>query len=111
MTKDTAKTAFGLLSYFSNKWKTKYGKSLAINKYKEKWAMVSLVEDFGEAQVESAIDYYFTLQKEGHPLTWFYNNCDNILKTLTDKQRDDKLRAERRAQMNKLKEEFYNANA
>lgn len=111
MTKDTAKIAFGLLSYFSNKWKTKYGKSLEINKYKEKWAMVSLIEDFGEDRVEKAIDYYFTLQKEGHSLVWFYNNCDTLLKTLTDKQEDDRLRAERRAKLQKLKEEFYNANA
>lgn len=111
MTKDKAKEAFGMLSYFANNWKTKYGKVLTINKYKEKWAMISLIEDFGEDQVEKAIDYYFTLTKDGHPLVWFYNNCDTIIKTLTEKQRDDKLRAERREQMKKLKEEFYNANA
>ena len=111
MSKDKAKEAFGMLSYFANNWKTKYGKVLTINKYKEKWAMISLIEDFGEDQVEKAIDYYFTLTKDGHPLVWFYNNCDTIIKTLTEKQRDDKLRAERREQMKKLKEEFYNANA
>ena len=111
MTKDKAKEAFGMLSYFANNWKTKYGKVLTINKYKENWAMISLIEDFGEDQVEKAIDYYFTLTKDGHPLVWFYNNCDTIIKTLTEKQRDDKLRAERREQMKKLKEEFYNANA
>lgn len=111
MTKDKASAAFGMLSYFASKWKTKYGKVLTLNKYKEKWAMASLVEDFGEDQVEKAIDYYFTLSKEGHPLVWFYNNCDMILKALTEQERDDKLRAERREQMKKLKEEFYNANA
>jgi hypothetical protein len=111
VTKDKAKEAFGMLSYFANSWKTKYGKVLTINKYKEKWAMISLIEDFGEDQVEKAINYYFTLSKDGHPLVWFYNNCDTILKTLTEQQRDDKLRAERREQMKKLKEEFYNANA
>lgn len=111
MTKDKASLAFGMLGYFSNKWKTKYGKVLTINKYKEKWAMASLIEDFGEDQVEKAIDYYFTLTKDGHPLVWFYNNCDTLLKTLTEQARDDKLRAERREQMKKLKEEFYNANA
>lgn len=111
MTKDLAKTAFGMLSYFANKYKTKYGKPLILNKYKEKWAMVSLLEDFGDEEVEKAIDYYFTLSKEGHPLVWFYNNCDNLLKTLTDSEKDDKLRAERRAITQKLKEEFYNANA
>lgn len=111
MTKDAAKTAFEMLSYYANKYKTKYGKSLEINKYKEKWAMSSTVEDFGEEDVKRAIDYYFTLTKEGHPLTWFYNNCDVLLKTLTEQERDAKLRAERRAQMQKLKEEFYNANA
>lgn len=111
MTKDAAKSAFGMLAYYANKYKTKYGKSLELNKYKEKWAMASLVEDFGEDQVEKAIDYYFTLTKEGHSLTWFYNNCDTLLKVLTDKDRDDKLRAERRAKMQELKEEFYNADA
>ena len=111
MTKDVVKTAFGMLSYFSNKWKTKYGNTLVINKYKEKWAMASLVEDFGEDQVEKAIDYYFTLNRDGHPLVWFYNNCDTILKTLTEQKKDDILRAQRREQMKKLKEEFYNADA
>lgn len=111
MTKDVAKIAFAMLSYYASKYKTRYGKTLEINKYKEKWAMASLVEDFGEDRVEKAIDYYFTLTKEGHPLVWFYNNCDAIIKTLTDKEQDDKLRAERRAKMRRLKEEFYNANA
>lgn len=111
MTKDTVKLAFGMLSYYANKYKEKYGKSLEINKYKEKWAMSSLVEDFGEDKVEKAIDYYFSLTKEGHPLVWFYNNCDVLLKTLTEQELDVKLRAERREQMKKLKEEFYNADA
>lgn len=111
MTKDQSSAAFGMLAYYANKYKTRYGKALPINKYKEKWAMVSLIEDFSEENVEKAIDYYFSLNKEGHPLNWFYNNCEVLIKTLTDKERDDRLRAERRAMTQNIIKEMNNVSS
>lgn len=106
MTKDQSSAAFAMLAYYANKYKNRYGKPLPINKYKEKWAMAQLVDDFSEENIEKAIDYYFTLHKEGHPLNWFYNNCDSLIKALTDKERDDRLRAERRVMTQQIVKEM-----
>ena len=57
------------------------------------------------------IDYYFTLSKEGHPLTWLFNNFDKLKDTVNANEVDKKLRAERRAELAKLREEWLNGNA
>lgn len=111
MTKDNAQLAFTALAYFTKLYNAKYNTKLEINKYKEKWGMHSLVEDFGLDKVKKAIDYYFALQRDSHTLMWFYNNCDVLLVKMDQKERDDRLREERRKKTQELKEEFYNADA
>ena len=78
MTKSEANLAFALLTYYAKKFEDKYGKKPNINKYKEKWAASSILEDFEFDNAKLIIDYYFTLSKEGHPLSWLFNNFDKL---------------------------------
>ena len=111
MTKDSANLAFALLSYYASKYKERYGKQPNINKYKEKWAASDILQDFGFDEAKTIIDYYFTLSKEGHPLNWMFNNFDKLKDTVNANAIDKKLRAERRAELAKLREEWLNGNA
>jgi predicted N-acyltransferase len=51
------------------------------------------------------------MQKEGHPLNWFYNNFDVLLDRINDSEKDQQLRKERRAQTALLRQEWLNGNA
>lgn len=111
MTADKAKLAYIFLNNYVKLYEKKYKMKPSVNKYKEKWAVVSIIDDYTLDQIDVALEYYFTLQKEGHPLVWFYNNVDNIISTLKEKERDERLRLERRKQTAKLRQEYLNGNA
>lgn len=111
MTKDRASLAFTLLSYYSTKYKARYNKQPNINKYKEKWAAADILDDFSLDEAKNIIDYYFTLSKDGHPLNWLFNNFDKLKQTMNDNAEDKRLRAERRKQLAKMREEWLNGNA
>lgn len=111
MTKGEASLAFALLSHYSIEYQKKYGKPPNINKYKEKWAASSIIDDYGFDSAKEIIEYYFTLYKDGHPIGWLFNNFDKVSDGLNDKRKDEALRAERRREMAKLREEWLNGNA
>ena len=111
MTKEVATAAFALLSYYAKAYKAKYGKQPVINKYKEKWAASSFLEDYGNDACERVIDYYFKTPKEGHPLNWMFNNFDSLLNAYQAQIEDEKIRAERRAETARIRQEFLNGNA
>ena len=111
MTKDNATAAYALLSYYAKLYKDRYGVSPTINKYKEKWAASSILEDYGKETSHKVLEYYFKMQKEGHPLNWFYNNFDVLLDRINESEKDQQLRKERRAQTALLRQEWLNGNA
>lgn len=111
MTKSEANLAFALLTHYSNKYEQRYGKQPNINKYKEKWAASSIIDDFGFDNAKQIIDYYFVVSKDGHPLPWLFNNFDKLNDAMTSQRQDEELRAQRRKEMAKLREEWLNGNA
>jgi hypothetical protein len=102
------KDAFALLSEYSKLYHMKYGQPPILNKYKEKWGMSSLVEDFGKDGVSRTLHYYFKLNRDGHALPWFYNNFSNIHLSRLASEKDDKIRAAARAKTRQLRAEHLN---
>ena len=100
--------AYALISDYISLYKEKYGTSPIINKYKEKWAMMSMVEDFSTEEVMETLNYYFKLSKDGHPITYFYNNFASIHKGRLSSERDAKIRADQRKMTQKLRAEYIN---
>jgi uncharacterized protein YktA (UPF0223 family) len=111
VTKESVGAAFGILAHYEKCYEKKYGKKPLLNKYKEKWGAISLLDDFGKEKVIIGIEYYFKLNKDGHPLGWLFNNFDIVYNSYESNIKDEKLRAERRAQTAKLKQEYLNGNA
>lgn len=113
MTKsDMDKIVFALLSKYINLYQIKYDKKPILNKHKEKWAMKSLVEDFGQDEVSSILDYYFMhSSKEGRPLNYFFNNFDLLITARNNLEKDNAIRAERRKEMQRIRQEYINGYA
>lgn len=75
----TPKEAHTLVTYFGQKYKTKYGIQPVINRYQGRWGFDSLLMDLSVDEVKKLIDYYFsTISPTGHTLEWFFYNYDKL---------------------------------
>lgn len=93
MTKDEAKLAYSLVSLYCALYKQKYNKQVVINKYREKWAMNDVIDSIGYDRAKVLLEYYFTITKSGHPITWFFYNFEKLDITLQQAE-EDKTRRE-----------------
>ena len=100
------KDAYSLLSEYSRLYELKYKQSPIVNKYKEKWGMSSLVDDFGREGVGKTLTYYFKINREGHSLSWFYNNFSTLHLSRLNAEKDDRIRAAARAKTRQLRAEY-----
>lgn len=67
-----------LIGVYENLYKEKYDKKPRINKFREKWAMQDVIDSVGYDRAKELLIYYFSTNKLGHPLNFFYNNFDRI---------------------------------
>jgi len=105
MTKDTAKLAYALMDKYSNLFALKYGRKPSLNKYKEKWAMVDVIDSISYDRAVEVLEYYFKTTRPGHPLTWFYMNFDKLDEVMLRLEEDESRRAKLREQTKRLVEE------
>ena len=99
------KEPYILLSLYQNLYKDKYGRTPSMNKYKEKWAMQDVIDSVGFDQASLLLQYYFTTNKSGHPLLFFYNNFDRINTYMINSKKDKENRKRLMEQTKKLVEE------
>lgn len=102
------KAEFAFLDRYKKMYLEKYGKAIDINKYKEKWAVSSLFEDYTHDTVYECLDYYFRGAKDGHPLTYFFFNFEQIKAMMDDQHKDEQMRLERRKKTQDLVKEYLN---
>ena len=98
------KEPYIMLTLYQNLYKEKYKADPKINKFREKWAMQDVIDSVGLDRAKEILCYYFTLQKSGHPLNFFFYNFDRIDQVQTEVQRDKANRAMLREQTKKLVE-------
>ena len=66
------------MSLYLSLYKERYSKDLTVNKFREKWAMQDVIDSVGFDRAKELLTYYFSTNKSGHPLNFFYNNFDRI---------------------------------
>jgi hypothetical protein len=86
------KEPYILISLYQNLYKEKYGKLPKINKFREKWAMQDVIDSVGFDRAKEILIYYFSLNKYGHPLQFFFYNFDRLDSAITDVERDKERR-------------------
>ena len=86
------KEPYILLTLYQNLYKEKYGRAVTINKFREKWAMQDVIDSVGLDRAKDLMVYYFSLQKNGHPLQFFFYNFDRMNSTLIEIEKDKERR-------------------
>ena len=66
------------MTNYQNLYKEKYGRLPVLNKFREKWAMQDVIDSVGFHKANDLLNYYFSLEKTGHPLQFFYYNFDKM---------------------------------
>ena len=93
------------MSLYQNLYKEKYNKAAPINKFREKWAMQDVIDSVGFDKAVDLINYYFSLEKFGHPLQFFYYNFDKMEQARVELQKDIEARRLLREHTKKMVEE------
>jgi hypothetical protein len=86
------KEPYILLTMYQNLYKDKYGRAVTINKFREKWAMQDVIDSVGFSRAKELLEYYFGLNKNGHPLQFFFYNFDKMDALKVEIERDKEKR-------------------
>lgn len=81
-----------MISLYQSLYKEKYGRTPQINKFREKWAMQDVIDSVGFDRAKQLLVYYFSLQKGGHPLQFFFYNFDRMDIVEVEAQKDKERR-------------------
>lgn len=108
MASNSFKQEFSVLARYKTLYLDRYGKHIEINKYKERWAVTSLIEDYGYECVNQCLYYYFKTSKDGHPLSYFFFNFEQLKNMMYAQKQDEEMRLERRRKTQELAKEYLN---
>lgn len=90
------KQANALISLYIKEYTDKYKRAPQVNRYREKWGFISMVEDLGYERAREVVSYYFTTGNVGHAVQKLLQNYDRYSRTLTEIAEDKVRRAELR---------------
>lgn len=93
------------MTNYQNLYKERYGKMPNLNKFREKWAMQDVIDSVGFQKANDLLHYYFSLEKTGHPLQFFYYNFDKMENARIELQKDIETRRLLRESTKKMVEE------
>lgn len=100
------KPAYALLEVFSKSYLDRYSQPCQINKYRDKWAMLDLIDSVGYDRSVELIHYYFkTTSNSRHSLNWFMYNFDRLDDMLKKIKEDNQRRAKIRETTRKMMED------
>jgi hypothetical protein len=86
------KEPYVLIGLYQSLYKERYGKTPQVNKFREKWAMQDVIDSVGFERAKEILIYYFSLNKHGHPLQFFFYNFDRLDSAITDVEKDKERR-------------------
>jgi len=99
------KQPYILISLYQSLYKEKYGRVPTMNKFREKWAMQDVIDSVGFDRAKDLLIYYFSLNKNGHPLQFFFYNFDKMDALNIEIERDKEKRRLLLEQTKKMVEE------
>ena len=86
------KQPYVLIGLYQSLYKEKYNRVPTMNKFREKWAMQDVIDSVGFDRAKDLLVYYFSLNKNGHPLQFFFYNFDKMDALKTEIERDKEKR-------------------
>lgn len=88
------KQATELLNLYVTLYVDKYGKAPTMNRFKQKWGFISIVEDYGHGVGKSIIEYYFKTSRVGHPIDYLLYNYEKLHTIMVELEQDEIKREE-----------------
>jgi len=88
-----SKPEYQLVGLYEKLFRDKYGRKPTINRYRERWGMIDVIESIGYENAVECIEYYFKINNQGHTLGFFFNNFDKIWDLMQAKKADAQKRA------------------
>jgi hypothetical protein len=86
------KEPYILLTMYQDLYKQKYKKPITLNKFREKWGMQDVIDSVGFSRASQLLEYYFSTQKGGHPLQFFFYNFDRMDAAIKELDKDKERR-------------------
>ena len=96
---------YALIDLYALLYSDKYKKKPTVNKYRDKWGFLDMIDSVGYERSVKITKYYFSLDRAGHPLNWLFNNFDKLDEGLSMRDADRQKRATLREQTAKRMEE------
>lgn len=94
-----------LLNLYVTLYVDKYGKSPTMNRFKQKWGFIGIVEDYGLPKGREIVEYYFKTSRIGHPIDYLLYNYEKLYNIMQELARDEVRREEiRRETEQRVKE-------
>jgi hypothetical protein len=89
---------YALIDLYALLYTDRYKKKPTINKYRDKWGFLDMIDSVGYERSVEITKYYFLLDKSAHPLNWLFNNFDKLDTELSARDADRQRRARLREQ-------------
>lgn len=90
---ENKKEPYVLIGLYQSLYKERYGKTVSLNKFREKWAMQDVIDSVGFERAKELLIYYFSTSKVNHPISFFYYNFDKIDQVKKEIDRDKQNRS------------------
>lgn len=84
-----AKQAGDLLDLYALLFEESYGAKPSLNRYRDKWGLVDVIDSVGVAKAKELLIFYFKTGKQGHPLQFFLFNFDKLEVGMKEAEKDE----------------------
>lgn len=93
------KQPYALISLFKSQYKSRYGRDITLNQYRERWGFQDMIDSVGYERSREIIEHYFsTSPSQHHNPQWLFNNFEKLDAYMTERDAD----RERRAKIREL---------
>lgn len=104
------KQANGLYTLYQKKYTEKYGRGPNGNRYRAKWGIRDMLEDYSYDDCKKIVEYYFRTGKQGHSIDFLLTNYDRVFEFMTERMEDERKREELRKQTEQKVREMEEKN-
>jgi hypothetical protein len=102
------KQANGLYTLYVKMYTEKYGRGPNGNRYRAKWGLRDMLDEYPYETCKKVMGYYFRTVKPGHPIDFFLMNYDRIHEFMVEREEDERRREELRKETERKVREMEN---
>lgn len=79
---------YGLLDLYLLEYQSKLGRKPVVNRYKEKWGFVDMIDSIGYDRSVEVIKFFFQTNRSNYTTNALFNDFDTLDRALTERDID-----------------------